>query len=72
VAGIGHMKFARFQLHNTVGGVTWVGLFVWGGYLFGNLSLIRENFGIVTLLIIVVSLIPVALSFRKGQPSAAK
>lgn len=65
VAGIGHMQLARFQLHNFVGGVTWVALFVWGGFLFGNIPLIKNNFGVVTIIIIVVSLIPVALSFRK-------
>jgi len=69
VAGVGRMRMARFQLHNLVGGVTWVGLFVWGGYLFGNIPIIKNNFGVVTILIIVVSLIPVALQFRKRSPA---
>jgi membrane-associated protein len=69
VAGIGHMRYARFQLHNSVGGITWVGLFVWGGYLFGSIPLIKNNFGVVTILIIVVSLIPVALGLRKRAPA---
>jgi membrane-associated protein len=68
VAGVGHMRYARFQLHNSVGGITWVGLFTWGGYLFGNIPLVRNNFGVVTILIIVVSLIPVALGLRKREP----
>ncbi len=72
VAGIGHMHLARFQLHNTVGGVGWVGLFVWGGYAFGNIPLIKNNFGVVTIIIIAVSLIPVALSLRKRAPAAAE
>jgi len=67
VAGIGRMRYAHFQLHNIVGGVTWVGLFIWGGYLFGNIPLIKNNFGVVTILIIVLSLVPVALSFRKPR-----
>ncbi len=69
VAGVGRMRLARFQLHNFVGGVTWVGLFVWGGYLFGNIPIIKNNFGVVTILIIVLSLIPVALQFRKRSPA---
>ncbi len=69
VAGVGHMQYSRFQLHNIVGGVTWVGLFVWGGYLFGNIPIIKNNFGVVTILIIAASLIPVALGFRKRDPA---
>lgn len=70
VAGIGRMRYSRFQLHNCAGGVTWVGLFVWGGYLFGNIPLVKDNFGVVTILIIIASLIPVALGFRRRQPAA--
>jgi membrane-associated protein len=69
VAGIGRMRYSRFQLHNIVGGVTWTGIFIWGGYLFGNIPLIKNNFGVVTILIIVASLIPVALAFRR-RPQA--
>jgi membrane-associated protein len=71
VAGVGHMEYGRFQLHNCVGGITWVGLFVWGGYLFGNIPLVKNNFGVVTILIIVLSLIPVALGLLKRDPAAA-
>ncbi|HSD75716.1 MAG TPA: DedA family protein [Steroidobacteraceae bacterium] len=70
VAGIGQMRYARFQLYNCVGGITWVAVFVWGGYLFGNIPLVKNNFGVVTILIIVVSLIPVALGLRRRQPAA--
>ncbi len=71
VAGVGHMDYGRFQLHNSVGGITWVGLFVWGGYLFGNIPLVKNNFGVVTILIIVLSLVPVALGLIKRDPAAA-
>ncbi len=70
VAGIGRMHYPRFQLHNMVGGVTWTGLFIWGGFLFGNIPLVKNNFGVVTIIIIVVSLIPVALAFRR-RPQAS-
>ena len=58
VAGVGHMPYGRFQAYNIAGGVLWVGLFIWGGYLFGNLPLIKDNFGFVTIAIIIVSLLP--------------
>ena len=54
------MPYARFQVSNVLGGVTWVLLFTWAGYFFGNLPWIKNNFGIVTIGIIVVSTLPVA------------
>jgi membrane-associated protein len=70
VAGIGHMRYTRFQLHNCVGGISWVAVFIFGGYLFGNIPLVKNNFGVVTILIIVVSLVPVAwgLHSRSSAP----
>jgi membrane-associated protein len=69
VAGVGHMRYARFQLYNCVGGITWVAVFVWGGYLFGNIPIVKNNFGVVTLLIIVASLMPIALGLLRRQPA---
>ncbi|HEY4749943.1 MAG TPA: VTT domain-containing protein [Steroidobacteraceae bacterium] len=58
VAGIARMPFARFLAYNLAGGVAWVMLFVWGGYLFGNIPLVKAHFGLVTIGIIGVSLLP--------------
>src|SRR5262249_46282944 len=52
VAGVGRMPYPRFLAWNLLGGFAWVLLFVWGGYLFGNLPLVRDHFGIVTLCIV--------------------
>jgi membrane-associated protein len=74
VAGVGRMPYARFQAYNIVGGFAWVLLFLWGGYLFGNVPLVKRNFGLVTIFIIVVSLVPVAMTFlrrRRVGPDAA-
>lgn len=60
VAGVGRMDYGRFQLFNVLGAISWVLTFVIGGYLFGNIPIIRENFGIVTLTIIVGTLLPLA------------
>ncbi len=67
VAGVGRMPYARFQAYNLLGGFGWVLLFLWGGYLFGNVPVVKHNFGLVTIFIIVVSLIPVALGLRKRR-----
>ena len=70
VAGVGRMPYVRFQVYNILGGFGWVLLFLGGGYLFGNVPLVKRNFGLVTILIIVVSLLPVALSLvRRRRPT---
>jgi len=60
VAGVARMPYARFQAYNVFGGVSWVLLLVWAGYFFGNIPIIKENFGVVTIGIIVLSLVPLA------------
>ncbi|MBC7984353.1 MAG: DedA family protein [Candidatus Obscuribacterales bacterium] len=60
VAGVGRMHPGEFFKHNLLGGFLWVTSFVWGGYLFGNVPIVKENFGVMTIIIIVVSLLPVA------------
>jgi Uncharacterized membrane-associated protein len=67
VAGVGRMPYARFQAYNLAGGICWVLLFIWGGYLFGNIPLVKNNFGIVTILIIVLSLAPVMLAMLRRR-----
>ena len=61
VAGIARMTYSRFQMYNVLGAVSWVTVFLGGGYLFGNIPIVRDNFGLVTLTIIFGSLIPVAI-----------
>lgn len=67
VAGVGRMPFGRFLAYNVVGGFAWVLLFVWGGYLFGNIPFVRQNFGLVTLVIIAVSLVPLIATLRGSR-----
>jgi len=69
-AGIARMSVARFQLYNVLGGIAWVTLFLCGGFLFGNLPLVKNNFGLVTLLIVLLSLLP--LLWALWQERAAK
>jgi membrane-associated protein len=71
VAGIGRMPYGRFQAWNFAGALVWVNLFVWGGYLVGNIPVIRDNFGIVTIVVIAVSLLPfVAMLFGHRRAPA--
>lgn len=67
VAGIVHMNYAKFFTYNVVGGILWVAIFVFGGYFFGNIPIIKENFSVVTLLIIGVSIIPVIVELIKAR-----
>ena len=67
VAGVGQMHYGRFQTFNVLGAVSWVLTFVIGGYLFGNIPIIRDNFGVVTLAIIFVSLLPVVVVALRGR-----
>jgi len=64
------MPYARFLGWNLAGGCAWVLVFIWGGYLFGNIPLVKQHFGLVTIAIIVASLVPLAIGIlRRPQPS---
>ena len=66
VAGIGTMSYPRFLVYNVVGGVAWVGSCLAGGYAFGNIPVVKNNFSLVILGIIGVSMLPLAFEyFRK-------
>jgi membrane-associated protein len=73
VAGVGAMTYRRFVVYNVFGGILWVGIFVFGGYFFGNLPPVRDNFSLVILAIIAVSILPGVVTFirhrRQQQPT---
>jgi len=71
VAGIGTMPYRRFFAYNVIGGLLWVGLLVPAGYFFGNLPVVRENFSIVVLAIIGVSLLPLVIEYVRQRRAAA-
>ncbi len=66
VAGIGSMNYLKFIIYNVVGGVLWTGLFLVLGYFFGELPFVRDNFGIVIIGIILISLIPLFSEIIRG------
>ena len=69
VAGIGRMSYPRFAMWNVTGAATWVTLFLLGGFWFGNLPVVEENFTLVILAIIAISLLPIAIELVKGRTS---
>ncbi|HEY6947224.1 MAG TPA: DedA family protein [Gemmatimonadales bacterium] len=72
VAGVGAMHYPRFLRFSIAGSLLWVSLFVLGGYFFGNLPVVRENFSLVILAIIAISLMPAAVeAFRAWRRAGA-
>jgi membrane-associated protein len=72
VAGVGAMHYPRFLRFSITGSLLWVSLFVLGGYFFGNLPVVRENFSLVILAIIAISLMPAAVeAFRAWRRAGA-
>jgi membrane-associated protein len=61
VAGIGKMNYGVFIAYNIIGGVLWVISFIYAGYFFGNLPIVKQNFSLLILAIIIISLIPVVV-----------
>jgi len=71
VAGVGEMSYARFVTYNVAGGVGWIAALVLGGYLFGNIPVVRQNFTLVIFAIIVLSILPGVIEFlrQRSRPS---
>jgi membrane-associated protein len=76
VAGIGRMSYGYFISYNIFGGIVWVAVFTFAGYLFGNIPFVKDNFTLVVIAIIVVSVLPMVFEAlrarREGKQSAAK
>lgn len=67
VAGIGRMNYTTFLTYNVVGGIVWVVGITLAGYFLGNISIIKDNFSKVVLIIIVLSVLPIIYSFIKEK-----
>lgn len=71
VAGVGSMRYSRFLAFDVVGGLLWVASFIWLGYYFGNLPTVKENFTLVVLAIIGVSIMPAVIGFLRHKFAGA-
>jgi len=67
VAGVGRMTYLRFISFSIFGNVLWVILFTLGGYFFGNIPVIRNNFSLAILAIILISLLPMIIAFIQSH-----
>lgn len=67
VAGIGAMNYSKFILYNVIGGIVWVALFIFGGYYFGNIPLVKNNFSLVIIVIVLISILPGIIEYIRHR-----
>jgi membrane-associated protein len=67
LAGVGRMTYWRFLTYNVVGGIGWIMVFVLGGYFFGNLPVVKKNFTLVIMAIIIISVLPTIVEFLRQR-----
>ena len=72
VAGVGQMSYGKFALYNVVGAVVWVVLFVGAGWKFGKLPAVQENFPLVILAIIVLSILPAVFEWWRARRASRR
>ena len=70
VAGVGSMTYAKFASYNIIGGVLWVAICVGAGYAFGNIPVVKNNFTLVILGIIFVSILPGVIEYLRQRQQA--
>jgi membrane-associated protein len=70
VAGIGNMTYLKFISYNVIGGIAWIAICVFAGYYFGNLPFVRNNFSLVILAIIIISIMPGVVEVVKHKYSS--
>jgi len=71
VAGIGKMRYGYFISYNIFGGIVWTALFIFGGYFFGNMPFVRNNFSLVVIAIILISVMPAVIEVLRGRTKPA-
>lgn len=67
VAGAGYMSYGAFAFYNVAGAFLWVGSCFGLGYIFGNVPIVKQNFSLVAIIIIIVSVLPIAWEFVKAR-----
>ncbi len=71
VAGIGRMIYPKFMFYSFSGSIFWIGAFVYGGYYFGNIPVVRNNLTLFILGIIVISIVPGVIEFVRQRTGKA-
>jgi membrane-associated protein len=72
VAGASGMPYRRFLTFSVGAAATWIGLFLFGGFFFGNIPVVRDNFGLVVIAIIVVSVLPPVVEYLKHRRARSR
>jgi membrane-associated protein len=72
VAGVGSMRYSYFLSYNVIGGLVWTGAFLTAGYFFGNLPFVQDNFSLVVLAIIFISVLPAVVEVLKERGASKK
>jgi len=72
VAGIGRMSYGHFISYNIFGGLVWAALFTFGGYFFGNIEFVQNNFSLVVMAIIILSIIPAIVEVIRSRRKSAQ
>jgi membrane-associated protein len=71
LAGVGKMNYRHFAIYNITGGFLWTVLFVGGGYLFSDLPIVKNNFSLVILMIIIISVIPALVEAWRARKAGS-
>lgn len=78
IAGVSRMTYLKFLAYNIIGGIAWVALFLFGGYFFGNIPFVKNNFALVIIAIVILSFIPILIEYiiylkkKKGKKKLRK
>ena len=72
VAGVGKMRYSYFISYNVIGGIVWTSLFICAGYFFGNLPFVEENFSLVIIAIVIISVLPAVWEYFKAKMDEKK
>jgi membrane-associated protein len=72
VAGVGSMSYGKFFTYNVVGGVLWVAICLFAGFFFGNLPFVKQNFSVVILAIIAISVLPAVVEIVRHRMAARR
>ncbi len=72
LAGVAGMRYGKFISYNVIGGVCWIGILIYAGYLFGNIPWVKEHLSLIVLAIVMVTLGPTMMAFVKERRAAKR
>ena len=67
VAGVGKMRYSYFFSYNVFGGILWTAIFLFAGYFVGNLEIVKNNFSLIVIAIILISVLPAVFEIVKAR-----